>query len=184
MIDIAQLPAAEMAAQLGHPTGEVGVAVGDYMNRVNLNLMKAAYRHLAPLPHDRILEIGLGNGKLISDLLDMAPGLSYAGMDTSETMISEAHKHNQALLEQGRLELHNASVERLPFPDATFDRALAVNAIYFWADQLSAPHVAVGTTPGFAVVDIAARRLVETVQPNPENENSDFHGIGVRVIHE
>jgi DNA-binding beta-propeller fold protein YncE len=49
---------------------------------------------------------------------------------------------------------------------------------------VSAPHVAVGTTPGFAVVDIAARRLVETVQPNPENENSDFHGIGVRVIHE
>jgi hypothetical protein len=28
----------------------------------------------------------------------------------------------------------------------------------------------------------AARRLVRTVQPNPENENSDFHGIGVRVI--
>jgi DNA-binding beta-propeller fold protein YncE len=49
---------------------------------------------------------------------------------------------------------------------------------------VSAPHVAVGTTPGFAVVDIAARRLVQTVQPNPENENSDFHGIGVRVIHD
>jgi DNA-binding beta-propeller fold protein YncE len=47
---------------------------------------------------------------------------------------------------------------------------------------VSAPHLAKGTTPGFAVVDIAARRLVKTVQPNPENENSDFHGIGVRVI--
>ncbi len=49
---------------------------------------------------------------------------------------------------------------------------------------VSAPHVAVGTTPGFAVVDIAARRLVQTVQPNPQNENSDFHGIGVREIRE
>jgi hypothetical protein len=47
---------------------------------------------------------------------------------------------------------------------------------------VSAPHVAVGTTPGFAVVDIAERTLVEAVQPNPDNENSDFHGIGVRVI--
>jgi DNA-binding beta-propeller fold protein YncE len=49
-------------------------------------------------------------------------------------------------------------------------------------NPVSAPHVAVGTTPGFAVVDIAERRLVETIQPNPEDEASDFHGIGVRVI--
>jgi DNA-binding beta-propeller fold protein YncE len=47
---------------------------------------------------------------------------------------------------------------------------------------VSAPHVAVGTTPGFAVVDIATRRLVQTVQPNSLDEKSDFHGIGVRVI--
>jgi len=137
MVNLVELAAAEMAAQLGHPTGEVGIAVGDYMSRVNLNLIKVAYRHLAPTPHGRILEIGFGNGKLISDLLDMAPGLSYAGVDTSETMICEARKINQALLEQGRLELYNASVEKLPFPDATFDRALSVNAIYFWPDQLA-----------------------------------------------
>jgi DNA-binding beta-propeller fold protein YncE len=49
-------------------------------------------------------------------------------------------------------------------------------------NPVSAPHVAVGSTPGFAVVDIAARELVETIQPNPEDEASDFHGIGVRVI--
>lgn len=47
---------------------------------------------------------------------------------------------------------------------------------------VSAPHVAVGSTPGFAVVDIAARRLVETIQPNPGDEASDFHGIGVRLL--
>lgn len=49
---------------------------------------------------------------------------------------------------------------------------------------VSAPHVATGTTPGFAVVDIAARQVVETVRPNPDNEASDFHGIGVRLIRE
>lgn len=47
---------------------------------------------------------------------------------------------------------------------------------------VTAPHVAVGTTPGFSVIDIAERRLVKTIQPNPENENSDFHGIGIRVM--
>jgi DNA-binding beta-propeller fold protein YncE len=49
-------------------------------------------------------------------------------------------------------------------------------------NPVSAPHVAVGSTPGFAVVDIAARELIELVQPNPDDEASDFHGIGVRLI--
>jgi hypothetical protein len=49
-------------------------------------------------------------------------------------------------------------------------------------NPVSAPHLAKGTTPGFAVVDIAQRKLIKVVQPAPGNEKSDFHGIGVRVI--
>jgi DNA-binding beta-propeller fold protein YncE/putative cell wall-binding protein len=51
----------------------------------------------------------------------------------------------------------------------------------------SAPHVAVGTTPGFAVIDVASRELVEIVEPEAgtdDYEASDFHGIGVRVMPE
>jgi SAM-dependent methyltransferase len=138
MIDLAQLPAAEMAAQLGRPTGDIGVAVGDYMNRINADLIKAVYGHLAPPRHGRVLEIGLGNGKHVGALLALAPGLSYAGVDVSHTMVCEARKNNEELLQQGRLSLYLASVESMPFPDATFDRALAVNTIYFWPDQLAA----------------------------------------------
>ena len=47
---------------------------------------------------------------------------------------------------------------------------------------ITAPHVAVGETPGFAVVDIAGRELVEVVQPAEGEPTSDFHGIGVRVL--
>lgn len=46
----------------------------------------------------------------------------------------------------------------------------------------SMPHMAVGTTPGFAVMDIASRRVVRVIEPAKGDENSDFHGIGVRVI--
>jgi SAM-dependent methyltransferase len=136
MVDLGQLPAAEFAAQLARPTGAVGVAVGDYMNRLNAGLTAAAYRHLAPPPHGRVLEIGFGNGKLIGEMLALAPGLSYAGADVSETMVAAAREHNHALVQQGRVELHLASVEHLPFPDGAFDRALALNTIYFWPDQL------------------------------------------------
>ena len=49
-------------------------------------------------------------------------------------------------------------------------------------EPVSMPHMAVGETPGFAVIDIAARELVEVVQPDEGNAASDFHGIGVRVL--
>lgn len=47
---------------------------------------------------------------------------------------------------------------------------------------VTAAHVATGETPGFAVIDVAERKLVRVVQPARGEENSDFHGIGVRVL--
>ncbi len=85
-----------------------------------------------------MLEIGFGNGKLIGELLAIAPGLCYVGVEISDTMVAAAREQNRAHMQQGRVELHLASVERLPFPDAEFDRALAVNTVYFWPDQLAA----------------------------------------------
>jgi hypothetical protein len=49
-------------------------------------------------------------------------------------------------------------------------------------NPVTAPHLAKGTTPGFAVVSIPERRLLRIVQPAQGNDKSDFHGIGVRVI--
>lgn len=43
------------------------------------------------------------------------------------------------------------------------------------------PHAATGVNPGFAVWDIQRRERVETIQPAGEDdEDADFHGIGVR----
>jgi YVTN family beta-propeller protein len=46
----------------------------------------------------------------------------------------------------------------------------------------SGPHAIAGTTPGFSVVDTASGDVVEVVQPAPEDERSDFHGVGVRQV--
>ena len=46
------------------------------------------------------------------------------------------------------------------------------------------PHVAVGDTPGFVVVDIAECELIELIQPARGDPKSDFHGIAVPVIHD
>jgi ubiquinone/menaquinone biosynthesis C-methylase UbiE len=118
-------------------TSQGWAAVGDYMNRINSRLTKAAYELLRLPPGGRVLEIGFGNGKLIGDLVGMATDLTYAGVDVSDTMVHEASENNRALIDEGRVKLRMATVDRLPFPKAAFDRTLAVNAIYFWPDQLS-----------------------------------------------
>jgi YVTN family beta-propeller protein len=47
-------------------------------------------------------------------------------------------------------------------------------------NPVTMPHIAVGETPGFAVIDVRARELLELVQPDAGNSQSDFHGIAVR----
>jgi ubiquinone/menaquinone biosynthesis C-methylase UbiE len=138
MVDLSRLSATELAAQLARPSGEIGLAVGDYMASLNGRLIMTAYKRLAPLRGCRVLEIGFGNGRLIGELLEMEPRLCYVGVEISETMMAEAREYNHAYLQQGRVQFQLATVEQLPFPDAGFDRALAVNTIYFWSDQLAA----------------------------------------------
>jgi hypothetical protein len=41
------------------------------------------------------------------------------------------------------------------------------------------PHAAEGETPGFSVFDTESREVVNTIIPDGDNEDSDFHGIGV-----
>jgi ubiquinone/menaquinone biosynthesis C-methylase UbiE len=137
MIDLGQLPPAEMAAQLARPTGDIGVAVGDYMTNLNSRQIATAYALLSPPANGRLLEVGFGNGKLIASLLAMAPGLTYLGVDVSATMVHEASRANRALADAGRVNLYLAAVDRLPFSNAAFDRVVAVNSIYFWPDPLA-----------------------------------------------
>jgi DNA-binding beta-propeller fold protein YncE len=49
-------------------------------------------------------------------------------------------------------------------------------------EPLTGPHAVAGDTPGFSVIDVASRALVEVVQPAEGDEASDFHGIGVRPL--
>lgn len=43
------------------------------------------------------------------------------------------------------------------------------------------PHASTGETPGFSVREVESRELVEVIQPDEDNPESDFHAIGVRT---
>lgn len=120
----------DIAAQLRHPAGEQGPQVGERMNVGNRALNLAVLDALRLQPGFRVLEIGMGNGFFVPDLLAREPLLHYVGGDQSETMVAEARRRNAALAE--RAEFQQLTADRLPFPQDYFDAALAINVIYFW----------------------------------------------------
>src|SRR6266852_470940 len=136
MTSLAELTPAERARLLSKPEGELGVAIGRTMNENNAQVIEAAYRRLGVQAGDSVLEIGFGNGQTLPILMRQADGLFYGGLDISETMVSEALNFNRALIDTGQATFYLGSGETIPCPTASFDRAVAVNVVYFWPDPV------------------------------------------------
>ena len=131
-VDVAKLDPATLAKHLANPEGAVGIAVTARLNQTNASLYTAVLAKLALQEQERILEIGFGNGHEISRLLTCASGLVYTGVDVSETMVAEAASRTAMLISNGQVTLRHASSSALPFSPRSFDKALALNTIYFW----------------------------------------------------
>jgi arsenite methyltransferase len=69
-------------------------------------------------------------------------------------MVAEASAFNQGLVQTGRATFDLASAEAIPCNDASFNRALAVNVVYFWPDpvQVLAEIRRVVRSGGFSIV--------------------------------
>ncbi len=134
---IAQLDESILLPQLGCPTGKIGVAVGDMLERSNQAVIEASFDLLDLHANERILETGLGNGGHIAAVLEHAAGLRYTGIDLSPTMIADARSRNAAFIHSGQVRLETADVAAMPFANGAFDKAIAINTTYFWPDLIA-----------------------------------------------
>lgn len=125
----------EFARQLRKPEGEFGIQVGDKMNKGNAHMYSFTIEALQVFPHTNILEIGMGNGLFVKDILTIDPSVTYSGCDYSSAMVCESIKHNQQFITEGRAKFFEASADKLPFHDSTFDTAFTINTLYFWNDH-------------------------------------------------
>jgi SAM-dependent methyltransferase len=133
-VDLTQLDIAVRARHLANPEGEIGLAIANSLNSINADALAWAFSAITPDAGNRILEIGFGNGHTVSRVLELADRLTYAGIDISETMVNEATRFNAAEIADRRVDLRVGTSSRIPFPNAAFDRTLAVNILYFWSD--------------------------------------------------
>ncbi len=122
----------ELAKHLKKPTGEQGKEVGLQMNKGNKHICLNSYNILKPHNNDAILEIGMGNGFFVKNLMNMAENLTYTGVDFSKTMVQEATELNKDLCHQKTVQFQEASIDNLPFKDNSFDCITTTNTLYFW----------------------------------------------------
>ena len=123
-----------IAEQLRKPAGEYAVKVGEKMNEGNLHINLYTIEALNLAPDNNVLEIGMGNGFFVKDILSANDFIRYTGCDFSEVMVDEASKINEEYVKAGTAKFCVANAEQLPFNDEEFDKVFTVNTIYFWTD--------------------------------------------------
>ena len=118
----------------GRPKGALGRIGGAIMARLNRDAAAKVIDLLDVQPNDKVLEVGFGPGVGIELALQRVNGGSVAGVDQSQEMVKQALARNATAVRDRRADLRYGSVERLPFADATFDKAFAINSMQVWTD--------------------------------------------------
>ena len=121
-----------IAKQFANPRGIGGRIVMAVMNRQNAQMYEATERLLRPRNDDTILDIGCGNGIMLERIAH-ACDCRLIGTDISEDALEIAKRR----LVGTNVEFLRCPVDDMPLEDATVDKALTINTLYFWEDLTS-----------------------------------------------
>jgi ubiquinone/menaquinone biosynthesis C-methylase UbiE len=146
--------------------GTSGRLAGALMARLNRDMEDAAVNELDPAPADRVLAVGFGPGVGVAALVHRLPLGFVGGVDPSSVMVDQARRRNRAAVNEGRVQLSAAGAEAIPWPDAAFDGAVAVNSIQLWQPfDMSLHEIARVLTPGAYLVTVTHCWAVEKRGP-------------------
>jgi len=123
-----------IAGQFGNPSGLGGGISTTIMNFLNQKQYKTVVENIDIQSTDTVLDVGFGNGYLMRKLLKKNPKKIY-GIEISPDMLDRATKKNPKEIEQGKMQLLLANVQKLPLENASIDKVYTVNTVYFWSDM-------------------------------------------------
>ena len=102
-----------------------------FMGRYSRHL-SAPLADLAVVSHGlRAVDVGCGPGALTAELVKRLGPAAVAAVDPSEPFVAAARKRNPGV------DIRRAPAEQLPFPDRTFDAALAQLVVHFMSDPVA-----------------------------------------------
>jgi len=123
-----------IAEQARDAQGLLGRLIAFIMSKETWSDNKRVISTLAIKETDHVLDIGCGHGRSLPELASQTPKGRVAGTDTSDLMVEIATGGSANFVRSGRVEVVKASVEALPFTDASFDKIMSVHTVYFWPD--------------------------------------------------
>jgi ubiquinone/menaquinone biosynthesis C-methylase UbiE len=112
--------------------GRRGRTVATMMNRNHRSLTMWGLTKVTVGSDFVVLDVGCGGGKTVSRLAQLAPQGKVFGIDYSVDMVKFSKKINKMLIAQNRVEIIEASVEKMSFKDDFFDLVTAFETYYFW----------------------------------------------------
>lgn len=123
-----------MITQCRKPSGRLGRRVARAMNVGHAPLAAWGLGHVAVEDDFAMLDVGCGGGRLIETLASRAPRGRVFGIDYSASSVAVARATNAGAIAEGRVDIRQGTVSRLPFEDDTFDLVTAFETHYYWPD--------------------------------------------------
>lgn len=124
------------------PAGLRGRLAGTLMNLIHGRKYESIIRRHLPdgAAAERtaaILDVGCGGGKAVKILHALRKDARIAGIDHSADMVSLSRRTNRTGISGGAVDILQADVAELPFPDGRFDVVTAFDTINFWNDPFA-----------------------------------------------
>lgn len=119
------------------PAGWPGKASLWLMNRRHSSVTDWGLSHVSIERQFTILDVGCGGGRTIDKLATLASAGKVYGIDISNQSVAVSRTTNAKWIEAGRVDIQQAPVSKLPFPDGTFDLVTAVETHYYWPDPVA-----------------------------------------------
>lgn len=129
--------AEEEITRKGNPRKPQGQDGADMLRRMNESHGAVTEWALGLLDFgadDRVLDIGCGGGATLRRMAKRVKKGHLTGVDYSEVSVQVSRETNEEDIQNGRMDILEASVEQLPFEDEVFDKIVTVESFYFWPD--------------------------------------------------
>jgi len=123
-----------LVRQVRKPSRWVGRPFTWMMNRSHSNLTDWGLQHVQIDKNFILLDIGCGGGRTIQKLAAIAAEGKVYGVDYASGSVAASRKKNAAAISDGRVNIQQGSVSKLPLADNMFDLATAIETQYYWPD--------------------------------------------------
>lgn len=118
------------------PQGEEGAQMLRRMNESHCAVTEWALDFLKFQEGDQILDIGCGGGATLMRMSGRIGTGHLVGVDYSAVSVRLSRGLNAADIRAGKMEVLEASVEKLPFQEGSFDKIITVESFYFWPNPV------------------------------------------------